>query len=37
MHSHLNNETDVEADDPESVLIEDEETAGIGAPSRART
>jgi len=37
MHSHLNNETDDEADDPESVLIEDEEAIGIGAPSRART
>jgi len=37
MHSHLNNETDSEADDPESVLIEDEGAAGIGAASRART
>jgi aerobic C4-dicarboxylate transport protein len=37
MHSHLNNETDEEADDPESVLIEDEEAAGIGAPSSVRT
>ena len=37
MHSHLNNETDDEADDPESVLIEDEEAAGIGAASSART
>jgi aerobic C4-dicarboxylate transport protein len=37
MHSHLNNETDDEADDPESVLIEDEEAVGIGAASRART
>jgi aerobic C4-dicarboxylate transport protein len=37
MHSHLNNETDDEADDPEEVLIEDEEAAGIGAPSRVRT
>jgi aerobic C4-dicarboxylate transport protein len=37
MHSHLNNETDDEANDPEEVLIEDEEAAGIGAPSRVRT
>jgi aerobic C4-dicarboxylate transport protein len=37
MHSHLNNETEEEADDPESVLIEDEEAAGIGVASRART
>jgi aerobic C4-dicarboxylate transport protein len=37
MHSHLNNETDDEADDPESVLIEDEEAIGIGTASRART
>jgi aerobic C4-dicarboxylate transport protein len=32
MHSHLNNETDEEADDPESVLVTEEEAAGIGAP-----
>jgi aerobic C4-dicarboxylate transport protein len=31
MHSHLNNETDEEADDPESVLVEEEEAMGIGA------
>jgi aerobic C4-dicarboxylate transport protein len=37
MHSHLNNETDAEADDPEEVLIEDEEAMGIGTASRART
>jgi aerobic C4-dicarboxylate transport protein len=37
MHSHLNNETEEEADDPEEVLIEDEEAAGIGVASRART
>jgi len=30
MHRHLNNETDAEADSPESVLVEEEETAGIG-------
>ena len=30
MHRHLNNETDDEADSPESVLVEEEETAGIG-------
>jgi aerobic C4-dicarboxylate transport protein len=32
MHSHLNNESDEEADDPESVLVTEEEAAGIGAP-----
>jgi aerobic C4-dicarboxylate transport protein len=37
MHSHLNNETDEEADNPEGVLIEDEEAAGIGVASPART
>jgi aerobic C4-dicarboxylate transport protein len=37
MHSHLNNETDEEADNPEGVLIEDEEAAGIGVTSPART
>ena len=43
MHRHLNNETDAEADSPESVLVEEEETAGIGtgrgtagAPSTVR-
>nr|WP_323374719.1 dicarboxylate/amino acid:cation symporter [Skermanella rosea] len=30
MHRHLNNETDEEADNPESVLVTEEETAGIG-------
>lgn len=30
MHRHLNNETDAEADSPESVLVEEEESAGIG-------
>src|SRR4051795_405780 len=32
MHSHLNNETDEEADNPESVLVTEEEVAGIGVP-----
>jgi aerobic C4-dicarboxylate transport protein len=32
MNSHLNNETDEEADSPESVLVTEEEDAGIGAP-----
>jgi aerobic C4-dicarboxylate transport protein len=43
MHRHLNNETDAEADSPETVLVEEEESAGIGtrisagvAPSSAR-
>lgn len=30
MNRHLNNETDEEADSPESVLVTEEETAGIG-------
>ncbi|GEO41689.1 aerobic C4-dicarboxylate transport protein [Skermanella aerolata] len=30
MNRHLNNETDAEADDPESVLVTEEEQAGIG-------
>ena len=30
MHRHLNNETDAEADNPEAVLVEEEEIAGIG-------
>jgi aerobic C4-dicarboxylate transport protein len=30
MHRHLNNETDAEADSPESVLVEEEESSGIG-------
>jgi aerobic C4-dicarboxylate transport protein len=32
MHRHLNNETDEEADSPESVLVTEEEEAGIGVP-----
>jgi aerobic C4-dicarboxylate transport protein len=32
MNSHLNNETDEEADSPESVLVTEEEDAGIGVP-----
>src|SRR3954471_2169414 len=32
MNAHLNNETDDEADSPESVLVTEEEDAGIGAP-----
>ncbi|QQP93171.1 dicarboxylate/amino acid:cation symporter (plasmid) [Skermanella sp. TT6] len=43
MHRHLNNETDEEADNPESVLVTEEETADIGLrpvagsfPSNAR-
>jgi aerobic C4-dicarboxylate transport protein len=30
MNRHLNNETDAEADNPESVLVTEEEQAGIG-------
>jgi aerobic C4-dicarboxylate transport protein len=30
MNRHLNNETDAEADDPETVLVTEEEQAGIG-------
>ena len=30
MNRHLNNETDAEADDPESALVTEEEQAGIG-------
>jgi aerobic C4-dicarboxylate transport protein len=30
MHRHLNNETDDEADSPETVLVTEEESAGIG-------
>jgi aerobic C4-dicarboxylate transport protein len=30
MNRHLNNETDDEADDPETVLVTKEEQAGIG-------
>jgi aerobic C4-dicarboxylate transport protein len=32
MNRHLNNETDEEADSPESVLVTEEEEAGIGVP-----
>jgi hypothetical protein len=37
MHSRLDNEMWDEADDPEEVLIDNEEAAGIGAASSART
>ncbi|WP_158044715.1 dicarboxylate/amino acid:cation symporter [Skermanella pratensis] len=36
MNRHLNNETDEEADNPESVLVTEEETAGIGHGTGAR-
>ena len=36
LHRHLNRETDVEADDPEAVLVAEEEARGLGVPAAAR-
>jgi aerobic C4-dicarboxylate transport protein len=33
LHRHLNRETDVEADDPEAVLVAEEEARGLGVPA----
>jgi aerobic C4-dicarboxylate transport protein len=35
LHRHLNRETDVEADDPEAVLVAEEEARGRGVPAAA--
>ena len=35
LHRHLNQETDAEADDPESVLVGEEQAIGIGVVKTA--